>query len=705
MTTTRSDIKEFVDMSGPTGPRLIQLPGLDGLRGLAVLAVVLYHMGFEQVRGGYLGVSTFFTLSGFLITSLLVNELRRDDRTSLRRFWIRRFRRLMPAALVTLVVVTVVFGRTLATPDQRLAIRGDVLSSLFYVANWRFILAGTTYGDFSASPSPVLHFWSLSIEEQFYIVFPLLVTGSWLVMKRFFRTRVWVIGVILAVLAILSSLQPLSFDMSTNSAYLASTVRAAEILFGGVLAVVLSRRSVRRRLAVETWSRRVLGAAALLVVAVQIWWVATVDQTSWWLYRGGLPLFALMTCVLIVAAAVPVGPVRSALGTAALRWLGTRSYGVYLYHWPLLVAARQWFPATPNTVRSVVAVAIASGLAEVSYRFLEAPIRSGRWPTERSALRYAVVAFVVVALVAVIPLPVDRSRLGTDFEAEERSLAGLAREITPTTSAPAPDGVAGSDATTTTDGPAAGQTTDTPPTTSVPAPAPPKVMVFGDSTGLLVSRGLAESILEGTTTRLAFSQGVVELGCGVSRFEAHKFFTVARPQDKCYEWPTTWSEALGASDPDIAMVITGAWEVLDVRIPGSQTWTSIGDPSTDDFIRAELDRAVELLSEDGALVVLWLWPPYAPWASDNGRAAVARQHEPARMERLHEIMREVAAAHPDSVRVFDLGAYLGEDRLADHGIRPDGHHIPTEVMAELFGAGLDATIDDLFVQWWEAGGR
>jgi len=149
-------------------------PGLDGLRGLAVAGVVAFHAGFSWATGGFLGVSTFFTLSGFLITSLLVAERASTGRIALGAFWARRARRLLPASLATLLGVAAL-ASWLATPEQLADLRGDVLGALFYVANWRFILDGQSYGELFATPSPVLHFWSLAIEEQLYIFFPLVV--------------------------------------------------------------------------------------------------------------------------------------------------------------------------------------------------------------------------------------------------------------------------------------------------------------------------------------------------------------------------------------------------------------------------------------------------------------------------------------------------------------------------------------------------
>lgn len=673
MMSSHHETKAFIDMAGPDGPRLVQLPALDGLRGVAVLAVVLYHMGFGWMSGGYLGVSTFFTLSGFLITSILFNESQREQRISLARFWSRRFRRLMPAALVTIALVLVVFGRTVATADQRLALRGDGLAALFYVANWRFILAGAKYGDLTSAPSPLLHFWSLSIEEQFYVVFPLLL----IVLLRLTRARRVVLGVLLAGLAVLSAALPWLLGLGTNRAYLGSDVRAGEILLGALLALLLSVERIRRAIAVRYRPRGVLLSVAALCGVLQLWWFITVEQSSRWLYRGGLPLFALMTCVLIAASAIPVGPFRLAFAVGPLRWFGTRSYGIYLLHWPLIIGARQAWPEAPNLLRSGGAVLLTLGLAELSFRLVETPVRSGRWPQPRRALPTAAAAVLVVAVLAALPLPVDRSRLGTDFDAAARELARLKSGVTTTS------------------------TTVAPTTTAKPQPpAVPKVSIFGDSTSVLASLGFATSVKNGTTTQLAYSGGDAVVGCGISRFARVRLIDDAPPDPVCAEWPLKWTASIDETDPDMALIMTGSWETVDAKPPGVDQWVAIGEPAADDFIRSELNEAVRVASARGALVVLWLWPPFAPWSDDQGRAAVARQHSPERMARLHQLMTEVAAAHPETVRLFDLGAYLGPERLADRSLRPDGLHIPADKFEQLFADGLSQTLLQLYLDWW-----
>lgn len=669
----------------PERARLVAMPGLDGLRGLAVAAVVLYHAGFEWMVGGFLGVSTFFTLSGFLITGLLMKELESTGRISLRGFWSRRFRRLLPATLATLALVTIVFGFIVGTADQRDALRGDVLASLFDVANWHFIFSGTNYGQLFSSPSPVLHFWSLAIEEQFYLIFPLLLLGLWQLAGR---KRHLMAGA-LAALALASAVLPMVIGMSTDRAYFGTDARAAELLLGAVLAMVVFSSGVRERLHTDRRLQRWVVAAAVVMAAVQVYWWLTLPQPTTWLYQGGFAVYALMTCVIIVAATLPQGAFVRTLSWAPLRWLGTRSFAVYLLHWPVFLVVRQLLPDWHRGAQTALVLAVSLALAEVSFRFLERPIRQGHWPSPARARRVALAGVAVVAVLALLPFRVDESTKSTDFDAaldafnSQGSTAAPAAPQQP--APPAPEAAPG-------------------PTDVAPAPVPPaqaRLATYGDSTGMLMALGLGP-YGAAYPSPLAGVGGEAQLGCGVSRFERRFVEWDEVIEERCKTWPTLWPQSVATLQPDIAMLVTGAWEVPDVMLPGTNTWSALGDPAVDAFVRSEISAAVDLLAAQGSLVLIVLYPAYGPWADDGKSDAIARQADPARMAVLHQILRDIAAERPDTTRVYDFAASLGPVALADPAIRPDGLHIPEEVMTNLYSQGIAQQIKDIWDEWWVA---
>lgn len=369
--------------------------GLDGLRGVAVLVVVLFHAQVPGAGGGFLGVSLFFTLSGFLITSLLLAEFEVSGSIALRQFYVRRARRLLPAAYLCLV--SVALAGAWWSAGQRAQLPGDLIASVANVANWRFAFAPTNYADlFVDAPSPVAHFWSLAIEEQIYLVLPVVVIVA---LRRSRRTLAWVIAVLLS-----ASTAATLLTSDRDLVYNATHTRAAELLVGVALALLSRRgdRSVGDRL----WRRlgwlpgAVAGAALVALVAL-----ASLDQA--WIYRGGLVAVAVLSAVLIAAVVSEQFPNRL-LDVRPLVTLGRLSYGIYLAHWPiflLLDAERTGLgPVALFVVRCVATGAVAVASASL----LEEPVRRGRIPKTTPAFVVAsgvgVLAVLFAALV-VIPQP------------------------------------------------------------------------------------------------------------------------------------------------------------------------------------------------------------------------------------------------------------------------------------------------------------
>jgi peptidoglycan/LPS O-acetylase OafA/YrhL len=365
-------------------------PALDGLRGLAVAAVVVYHLEPDLLPGGFLGVSLFFTLSGFLIGNLLLAEWQADGRVDLGRFWSRRFRRLLPAALITLVLVVAL---AISSSEQSLLenLRGDILASLGYVANWRFVLNGDLYGAGFEQPSPVLHFWSLAIEEQFYIVVAI---AAVLLARHSTRRRTWGIVFGGAALASMAATLVLFDPRDTNRVYFGSDTRALELLAGVLLAVVAGF-AVPRWLAGRPWRHAVGGFTLTLLVAAFV----LVETGHTWLYRGGFWLVALGSVALIVAA-VDDGPLARGLSWRPLAALGLISYGVYLYHWPLFAWLSPERTGLDGVPLAAVRIGATLALAIASFVLVERPIRQGTFAIPARPV-IATATAVAVAAVAI----------------------------------------------------------------------------------------------------------------------------------------------------------------------------------------------------------------------------------------------------------------------------------------------------------------
>jgi peptidoglycan/LPS O-acetylase OafA/YrhL len=354
----------------PVGDETRYVPALDGIRAVAVLLVMAYHFGIQPVQGGLLGVSIFFTLSGFLITEILLNTYDRTGRLGLSTFWLRRARRLLPALFFLLAVV--VITTALAEPEWWEARLHEAGAAAVYLANWATITSDTSYFDRIAGPGPLDHLWSLAIEEQFYLVWPLLLLLLLRLTKgRLVRVAQVTLGLALVSFLLLAVLATAGAD--NTRAYEGTDTRAGELLVGAALAM-LYRPAARRR-TLTAPGRLLLDTLGLGSLGVIAWLVATVGPYSMWLYHGALPLLAVATAMLLVSVTHPQSRLALVLGLPPLRWLGERSYGLYLWHMPVAVFAAQDALGDFSVTRLAAQVAVTVVLAAASWHFVEDPIR------------------------------------------------------------------------------------------------------------------------------------------------------------------------------------------------------------------------------------------------------------------------------------------------------------------------------------------
>jgi peptidoglycan/LPS O-acetylase OafA/YrhL len=388
-----------------------------------VTAVIVYHLGYGWAQGGLLGVGVFFTLSGYLITDILVGQFAASGRVKLGDFWLRRARRLLPALFVMLAVVTVwvnAFNRAFVP-----GYRGDVIASGLYVNNWWYIFQHDSYYSRFAPPAPLDHLWSLAVEEQFYLVWPwvvlvMVLLAGWLVKRR--RVRLlgpgahvggsadggaaaaaatpsaatakaggndflsgrarWAMAGVALVLAVASAIEMAMLfhpGYDPTRVYEGTDTRAFGLLIGAAVAMVYPTRRGGRTL--SAGPRRLLDAAGLAGLVVIVLLVWRTNQYSPFMFRGGLELLSVATALVVAAVATPGGLLGRALGWTPMRWIGVRSYGIYLWHYPIIVlTAAAGTVGTPvSAVRAVVLVAVTVAIAAASWRFIEEPIRRGSY--------------------------------------------------------------------------------------------------------------------------------------------------------------------------------------------------------------------------------------------------------------------------------------------------------------------------------------
>jgi peptidoglycan/LPS O-acetylase OafA/YrhL len=615
-------------------------PGLEGLRGLSVVAVLFFHGGFDWAKGGFLGVSTFFTLSGFLITSNVLRQVEESGSIGLREFWIHRFRRLFPAAMAAILLAGV-YTALAGDPVQRQNFAGDAGSGLVYIANWHFIFSGQSYADLFSQPSALLHFWSLAIEEQFYLVFPLL-CAVLLVRARLARRE---FGAVLLMLTGFSLACSLFLGLSQNAIYLGTQTRAGEILLGAFLATVLTPRRVgdlATQRSSTTMLLSVLGVVAVVIAAVA--WV-TVPQSASWLYQGGFLAFALVSILLILGGIVEGSPLRRVLSSAPLRRIGLVSYGVYLYHWPIFLWLSPRNTGLSETVLFVPRVAISVGLAELSFRYLERPVKSGR------LLLGVPARFLVISSTAIV------------------ILFSLAITVL------APANVGGIDA--------AMQDFEAVSSSDSSDSGLPRMAVFGDSTAAAIAAGLAAVGSErGTMTSVG---GVIKEGCGIMYDWELKDPVTLKPRiPKVCAWDVNWQRVFDRSEVDLCLMTFGPIDRGDHRRPGTDSWLAMGDEEYEKAYVDELLAATDYLAKQNCVVV---WVQSVPL-----QTALTQTDSVARQRRMNQLVAETLSKRPKVAGVVDFAGWYESEKRDDKSLRPDGTHFTAASAKQISEAWLSEAV-------------
>ena len=362
------------------------LPGLDGLRAVAIIGVLLYHAGIDWMPGGFLGVDVFFVISGFLITSLILEEYDRSGRVNFTKFYLGRARRLLPAVAVMLIAVGLAV--LIVYQDALSAFREDALATVFYVNNWWYIFVDQSYFESVGRPPLLKHLWSLSVEEQFYLIWP---AFALLLMRSGGRPLVRRLALVLAIastvwMAVLSIRNGYPVDADPSRAYFGTDSHSMGLLVGAALATMW--RPGRLSTHIPRLAQLIITGIGVASLAAVIGFYLFVGEFTPWLYRGGFLALAFFTTALIAAVTHPASFLGPALGTGILRYIGRRSYGIYLWHWPIFMVTRPGIDVEwSEPVTFVVRIALTLVIAELSYRLVEMPIRRGVLGRASSAVR------------------------------------------------------------------------------------------------------------------------------------------------------------------------------------------------------------------------------------------------------------------------------------------------------------------------------
>ena len=626
-------------------------PGLDGVRASALLMIMLYHADPTWIPGGFISVSLFFTLSGYLITSLLVFEGEANGRVSLRSFWERRLRRLAPAALLALVAV-VLLSAWLGSAAEQARVRGDAVSAALYVANWHSIFAGHSYAELFSDESPLQHLWSLSIEEQLYVLVPLVVAIGFVVGLR--RRGIGVVFVVLSVVSVLAAVIASDHDRI----YYGTDTRAVELFGGAALACFLAPR-------LERWATgrfRWWNVLWLLPLVGFVWFSRIVESRSEWLYDGWLGVFVLLNIPFCIGSLLP-GPMRWIMSLAPLTLLGRMSYGIYLAHWPVYVWIDEdlvgWSGWPLLGVRFVVTFALAA----LSYRLVEKPIRARRvLAGNRPALVTLVATFPAVVLLPLLVLPGDSSN-GRDAASDGPVVLATVAPSVPGDTVVQGDTVVPGDTVVSGD-------TVVPVGEQIDPDAAIEVLVIGDS----VAENIALALSRAADGRLGVVSGGV-LGCPLQKVElVHRRVDEDQATDYCPDNVALVTDRIERID--VVFVVASVANQWDYRPLGSTERVVVGSARYEDDLDAWLDD-VRAVTVPARVPVVFL---ESPRVSDepmlNGDTAEPRGAWNSVMTRWDAEFDDVAVVAYDDL-LADPDSDVGRAQ------RPDGTHLDEDFGVEL----------------------
>jgi peptidoglycan/LPS O-acetylase OafA/YrhL len=588
-------------------------PALDGLRTVAVGSVMAYHFGATWSPGGFLGVDTFFVLSGYLITTLLLVEWGRSGTIGLGNFWVRRARRLFPALLVALTAIAI--WSVFAVHSDRLgALRSDSLWTLFYGANWHFIAQGTSYFDLFSEASPLRHAWSLAIEEQFYLFWPLITFGA----LRIARGRPKVLaGLCVAGIVGSAILTAQLFDATDPSrAYFGTDSRASQLLVGALLAIALKNWSPRTRASRAAVQVGGLVGAGLTVVAFAV----AHDQDAW-LYRGGFLAFAIATAAIIAAMVQPERtPLHALLSWRPVRWIGQVSYGLYLWHWPVQIAISEPRTGIDGIELALLRLVATFFFTTISYYAIERPIRFGTLTGWTGRLAAPAGAALVAVTILVSTSGATTAPEFVTADPGEVVRVGPKKPTGPTTTQPV-DPV------------------------DPNAALPTRFLLVGDSLGGSLADALtAEAASRGLTLFAA-----TRPGCGMTTaipLRRNGEFVPWAPD--CSRGTAEYQQTSVAQyEPQVVLWLS-SWEASDHLYDGVRL--DFDTPEGDAALLADFDESRQRLTAGGATLVLLTLPEPAK-QSELGPA------DPHLLEvypHMNKLFRQFAAEHPDAVEVVDL---------------------------------------------------